>query len=95
MKGIAGSIYVGQLLGANQPAEAINALRVFMTIACTNKFVCRSFNISKFTYKLFIGAYAMFDFVLILSLSNYLPYAFGNNMYKHFFYIQIQNIKLF
>lgn len=44
MKGIAGSIHVGQLLGANQPAEAINALRVFMTIACINKFMFQKIN---------------------------------------------------
>ena len=29
----AGNVYSGQLLGANKPAEAINAIKVFVTLA--------------------------------------------------------------
>ena len=40
-KAIAGNIHIGQLLGANKPAEARNAVRVLQVFAlCLVSFLC-------------------------------------------------------
>ena len=84
LKDVAGNIYAGQLLGANKPAEAVNVLKVFFTLTGLffrfNQLYIHYKNHHLSNYISFIKVFqTTISAILMYTLSNYIPYAFGND----------------